>query len=97
MSLGTVTKTGFSVRDILDLPGPKESRSTGANDAEEDDAEEASTGAESAQKLGLGGRSLCERSGGSFGRWSRGSGDLHFSREQSFPFFKIKKKKENPS
>ncbi|GAA6231702.1 NK2 homeobox 2b [Lates japonicus] len=93
MSFGTNTKTGFSVRDILDLPD-KTGRCGGSGrgggggsateETEEDDTEEASaevSGAGNPQKLGFSGRSLCERGGGggSLGRWSRGSGNLHFS------------------
>ncbi|XP_035535066.1 NK2 homeobox 2b [Morone saxatilis] len=76
MSVGTSTKTGFSVRDILDLPNPTGRCSSGTEETEEDDTEEASaevSGAGNAQKLGFSGRSLCERAGGSYGRWSRGS------------------------
>lgn len=74
MSLGTNTKPGFSVRDILDLPD-----SAGTEETEEDDTEEAS-----AEKRGFNGRDLRERGGGCcFGRWSRGAGDLHFSREKT--------------
>ncbi|XP_070782412.1 NK2 homeobox 2b [Enoplosus armatus] len=82
MSFGTSTKTGFSVRDILDLPNPTGRCGSGTEETEEDDTEEASaevSGSENAQKLGFSGRSLCERGGGSYGRWSRGSGNLHFS------------------
>ncbi|XP_070705847.1 NK2 homeobox 2b [Pempheris klunzingeri] len=82
MPFGTNTKTGFSVRDILDLPNPAGKCSSGTEETEEEDTEEASgvlSGAENAQKFGFSGRSLCERGGGSYGRWSRGSGNLHFS------------------
>uniref|UniRef100_A0A8C4FFE4 Homeobox domain-containing protein n=1 Tax=Dicentrarchus labrax TaxID=13489 RepID=A0A8C4FFE4_DICLA len=64
MSVGTSTKTGFSVRDILDLPSPTRRCSSGTEETEEDDTEEASaevSGAGNAQKLGFSGRSLCER------------------------------------
>ncbi|XP_026197533.1 NK2 homeobox 2b [Anabas testudineus] len=77
MSFGTNTKPGFSVRDILDLPD-----STGTEETEEDDTEEPSagvSGSENAHKLGFNGPDLLERGGGSFGRWSRGTGDAHFS------------------
>lgn len=80
MSFGTNTKPGFSVRDILDLPD-----STGTEETEEDDTEEPSaevSGSENAQKLDFNRRDLRERCGGSVGRWSRGTGNLHFSREQ---------------
>ncbi|XP_039638459.1 NK2 homeobox 2b isoform X2 [Perca fluviatilis] len=76
MSFGTNTKTGFSVRDILDLPDPTGRYGSGTEETEEDDTEEASaevSGSEIGQKLGLSGRSLCGRDGGSCGRWSRGS------------------------
>ncbi|XP_049914184.1 NK2 homeobox 2b isoform X2 [Epinephelus moara] len=82
MSFGTSTKTGFSVRDILDLPDSTGRCGSGTEETEEDDTEEASaevSGAENAQKLGFSGRSLCGRGGRSYGRWSRGSGNLHFS------------------
>ncbi|XP_031722126.1 homeobox protein Nkx-2.2a-like [Anarrhichthys ocellatus] len=72
------TKTGFSVRDILDLPDPNGRCGSGTEEDEEASAE-ASSGAGNAQKLGFSGRSLCGRGGGSYGRWSRGSGNLHFS------------------
>ncbi|XP_031148884.1 NK2 homeobox 2b [Sander lucioperca] len=82
MSFGTNTKTGFSVRDILDLPDPTGRYGSGTEETEEDDTEETSaevSGSEIGQKLGFSGRSLCGRDGGSYGRWSRGSGNLHFS------------------
>ncbi|XP_059212784.1 homeobox protein Nkx-2.2a-like [Centropristis striata] len=82
MSFGTNTRTGFSVRDILDLPDPAGRCGSGTEEAEEDDPEEAHAevpGSGNAQKLGFSGRSLCGRGGGSYGRWSRGSGNLHFS------------------
>ncbi|XP_030260583.1 NK2 homeobox 2b [Sparus aurata] len=82
MSFGTSAKTGFSVRDILDLPNPSGRFGSGTEETEEDDTEEASaeaSAAGNAQKLGFSGRSFCERGGGSYGRWSRGSGNLHFS------------------
>lgn len=88
MSFGTNTKTGFSVRDILDLPDPT-GRCGGSGtelETEEDDTEEASaevSGSENAQKLGFSGRSLCVSGGGSYGRWSRGAGNLHFSCEDT--------------
>ncbi|XP_044025167.1 NK2 homeobox 2b isoform X2 [Siniperca chuatsi] len=74
MSFGTNTKTGFSVRDILDLPNPTGRCGSGTEETEEDDTEEASaevSGPENAQKLGFSDRSLCERGCGSYGRWSR--------------------------
>lgn len=86
MSFGTSTKTGFSVRDILDLPDSTGRCGSGNEETEEDDTEEASaevSGAENAQKLGFSGRSLCGRGGRSYGRWSRGSGNLHFSCEDT--------------
>ncbi|KAA8582931.1 hypothetical protein FQN60_015477, partial [Etheostoma spectabile] len=82
MSFGTNTKTGFSVRDILDLPDPTGRYGSGTEETEEDDPEEASvevSGSELGQKLGFSGRRLCGCDGGSYGRWSRGSGNLHFS------------------
>ncbi|XP_039981863.1 NK2 homeobox 2b [Xiphias gladius] len=76
MSFGTSTKTGFSVRDILDLPDTTGGRGgSGTEGAEEDDAEEASaegSGSGNPQELELCGRDLCERGVGSLGRWSRG-------------------------
>ncbi|XP_075940086.1 homeobox protein Nkx-2.2a-like [Anarhichas minor] len=66
------TKTGFSVRDILDLPDPNGRCGSGTEEDEEASAE-ASSGAGNVQKLGFSGRSLCGRGGGSYGRWSRGS------------------------
>lgn len=74
MSFGTSTRPGFSVRDILDLPD-----STGTEETEEDDAEEASR-SENAQKPEFSRRDLRERGAG---RWSRGTGDLRLSGEQS--------------
>ncbi|KAM6992208.1 NK2 homeobox 2b [Tautogolabrus adspersus] len=74
MSFGTSTKTGFSVRDILDLPNPTGRCGSGTEETEEDDTEEASaevSGSENAPVFGF--------NGGSYGRWSRGSGNLHFS------------------
>ncbi|TMS12638.1 Homeobox protein Nkx-2.2a [Larimichthys crocea] len=70
MSFGTNTKTGFSVRDILDLPNPTGGRGgSGTEETEEDDPEEASAEVSGpgsgTQKLGF--------NGGSYGRWSRGS------------------------
>ncbi|XP_022050471.1 NK2 homeobox 2b isoform X1 [Acanthochromis polyacanthus] len=82
MSFGTSAKIGFSVRDILDLPDRSGRCGSGTEETEEDDAEEASAEApesENAQKLGFSRRSLCERSGGGFERWSCASGNLHFS------------------
>lgn len=94
MSFGTIAKTGFSVRDILDLPNPTGRCGSGAKETEDDDTEEASaeaSGMENAQKLEFSGGSFCERGSGSCGRWSRGSGNLHFSREEIFLFLtKIK-------
>ncbi|XP_038554055.1 homeobox protein Nkx-2.2a-like [Micropterus salmoides] len=72
MSFGTNIKAGFSVRDILDLPNPNARCGSGTEETEEDETEEAS-----AEVSGSENASLCER--GSFGRWSRGSGNLHFS------------------
>ncbi|XP_074541503.1 NK2 homeobox 2b [Halichoeres trimaculatus] len=74
MSLGTSTKTGFSVRDILDLPNTAGKCGSGTEETEEDETEEASvevSGSMNAPVLGF--------NGGSFSRWSRGSGNLHFS------------------
>ncbi|XP_071323925.1 NK2 homeobox 2b [Trachinotus anak] len=68
MSSGTSTKTGFSVRDILDLPDPTgRCGGSGTEEAEEDDPEEAS--AESPQKVGFSGLSS----------WSCGPGNLQLS------------------
>ncbi|KAM7368330.1 hypothetical protein PAMP_014558 [Pampus punctatissimus] len=78
MSFGTNTKTGFLVQDILDLPDSTGRCGSGTEETEEDDTEEVS-GSENAQKLRSNGRNLCERGAGSFSRWSRGSGNLHFS------------------
>ncbi|KAK2889815.1 NK2 homeobox 2b [Channa argus] len=79
MSFGTNSKTGFSVRDILDLPDSTGKFGSGTEETEEDDAEEASaevSSSETARKLGFTHRDLRERGasggGGSFGRWSRG-------------------------
>ncbi|XP_029281332.1 NK2 homeobox 2b [Cottoperca gobio] len=77
MAFGTNTKTGFSVRDILDLPDPSGGCGSWTEDTEEAPAEV--PGSEHGQKLGSSGRSLCGRGRGSLGRWSRGSGNLHFS------------------
>nr|XP_046229324.1 NK2 homeobox 2b [Scatophagus argus] len=86
MSFGTNTKTGFSVRDILDLPNPTGRCGSGTEEAEEDDTEEASAvvpGPENAQKFGFSGRSFRERGGGGgggggiYGRWSRRAVGLH--------------------
>lgn len=85
MSFGTIAKTGFSVRDILDLPSPTGKCGSEAKETEEASAE--ASGTENAQKLGFSGRSFCERGSGSCGRWSRGSGNLHFSCEESFLIF----------
>ncbi|XP_028252353.1 NK2 homeobox 2b [Parambassis ranga] len=75
MSFGTSAKTGFSVRDILDLPDSGTGKcGSGTEETEEDETEEASTevpGPQNAQKLGFSGRTLCERGGGNFCRWSR--------------------------
>uniref|UniRef100_UPI0037E9504E NK2 homeobox 2b n=1 Tax=Semicossyphus pulcher TaxID=241346 RepID=UPI0037E9504E len=76
MSLVTSTKTGFSVRDILDLPNPTGRCGSGTEETEEDDTEEASaevSGSVNAPVFGFSGR------GESYSRWSRGSGNLHFS------------------
>lgn len=84
MSFGTHTKTGFSVRDILDLPDPAGKCGSGMEGTEEDDIEEGpaeAPGPENARKLGFSSRESRERDGGSFGRWSRGFGNMHFSRE----------------
>ncbi|XP_029984101.1 homeobox protein Nkx-2.2a-like [Sphaeramia orbicularis] len=63
-----MSKTGFSVRDILDLPQPNGRRgSGGTEEADDEDAEEAC-----AEAPGPGTR-------GFSGRWSRGTGNLHFS------------------
>ncbi|KAM3603582.1 uncharacterized protein V6R79_025402 [Siganus canaliculatus] len=82
MSAGTGVRTGFSVRDILDLPKPSGRCGSGAEETEEDDAEEAAGRAAAAepdpgsekkqQKFGFSG--LCERD-----RWTRGSGNFQFS------------------
>ncbi|KAM9840310.1 NK2 homeobox 2b [Aulostomus maculatus] len=65
MSFGT--KTGFSVRDILDLP-----------DSTATEEDEEASGA--SQKRGFAGRRSRERGGaGRFGWWSHGSGNLHLS------------------
>ncbi|KAK2855864.1 hypothetical protein Q5P01_004599 [Channa striata] len=75
MSFGTNTKTGFSVRDILDLPDSSGKCGCGTEETEEDDAEEALaevSGSGTAQKLGFTHRDLRGGGGGSFGRWSRG-------------------------
>ncbi|KAJ4928686.1 hypothetical protein JOQ06_004312 [Pogonophryne albipinna] len=64
MSFGT--KTGFSVRDILDLPGRTGRYGSGTEEAEEEEPVEVPR-METGQKLGFS------------GRWSRGSGNLHFS------------------
>ncbi|XP_074472240.1 homeobox protein Nkx-2.2a-like [Sebastes fasciatus] len=78
MSLCTNTKARFSVRDILDLPDQTSGTGTCGSGTEETELEdtteqvprsETTTG----QKCGFSGRS------GSFSRWSRGSGNLHFS------------------
>ncbi|XP_054482833.1 homeobox protein Nkx-2.2-like, partial [Anoplopoma fimbria] len=56
------TKTGFSVRDILDLPDPTGRCCSGTEETEEDDPEE---GPGTGQKMGFTGRSVCgERGGG---------------------------------
>uniref|UniRef100_A0A3Q3EGF1 Homeobox domain-containing protein n=1 Tax=Labrus bergylta TaxID=56723 RepID=A0A3Q3EGF1_9LABR len=73
MSFGTSNKTGFSVRDILDLPNPagRCGAGSGTEETEEEDTEEASaevSGSENAPVFGF--------NGGSYGRWSRGSGNL---------------------
>lgn len=85
MSFGS--KTGFSVRDILDLPNPTGRCGSGAKETEEDDTEEASAEAsrsERAETVRLSGGRFCESGCGSYGRWSSGSGNLHFSREETF-------------
>uniref|UniRef100_A0A3Q0SBP7 NK2 homeobox 2b n=1 Tax=Amphilophus citrinellus TaxID=61819 RepID=A0A3Q0SBP7_AMPCI len=64
MSLGTNVKTGFSVRDILDLPDSTGRCGSGTEETEEDDNEEASaevSGSENVPNLGFSGRGLCER------------------------------------
>uniref|UniRef100_A0A3Q3NAS1 NK2 homeobox 2b n=1 Tax=Mastacembelus armatus TaxID=205130 RepID=A0A3Q3NAS1_9TELE len=61
MSFGTSTKTGFSVRDILDLPDPTGKGGSGMEETEEDDTEEAppeASGSGNAQKLRFGGGSV---------------------------------------
>ncbi len=81
MSCSANGKTGFSVRDILDLPNPSRRCGSGTEETEEDDTEEASaevSGSENAQIFGVSGRSFCERGG----RRSRGAANLHFSREK---------------
>ncbi|XP_034436610.1 NK2 homeobox 2b [Hippoglossus hippoglossus] len=79
MSFGTITRTGFSVRDILDLPDPtgRSSGGSGTEETEEDDPEV--SGSENPQKRGFNARSLCGGGAGILGRWSRGAGSLHFS------------------
>ncbi|XP_034384028.1 NK2 homeobox 2b [Cyclopterus lumpus] len=67
MSFGTNTKTGFSVRDILDLPDPNGRCGSGTEETKEDEA----SGPRGAHELAFSGRSLCARGRGSFGRWSR--------------------------
>ncbi|XP_047429965.1 NK2 homeobox 2b [Mugil cephalus] len=74
MSFGTSVKTGFSVRDILDLPDSTGRCGSGTEEIEEDDTEEASAGAP-----GSGKTRRMEFPGGSLGRWSRASADLRFS------------------
>lgn len=78
MSFGTSTKTGFSVRDILDLPNPAGKCGSGTEETEEDETEEASVEVSSSENAPVLGFNGC---GGSFSRWSRGSGNLHFSCE----------------
>lgn len=81
MSFGTNTKTGFSVRDILDLPDPIGGSGT---EETEDENEEASAEtlveneSENVQKLGFNAH-LCERSTGSYARWTGSAGNLQFS------------------
>ncbi|XP_062268011.1 NK2 homeobox 2b [Platichthys flesus] len=82
MSFGTITRTGFSVRDILDLPDPtgRFSGGSGTEETEEDDPEV--SGSENPQNRGFNARSLSARGGGGtglLGRWSRGAGGLTFS------------------
>ncbi|CAI5684636.1 NK2 homeobox 2b [Oreochromis niloticus] len=72
MPFGANTKTGFSVRDILDLPDSTGRCGSGTEETEEDDTEEASAEVS-------GGRGLCERAGERLGTWSSASGNLHFS------------------
>ncbi|XP_030577986.1 NK2 homeobox 2b [Archocentrus centrarchus] len=82
MSLGTNVKTGFSVRDILDLPDSTGRCGSGTEETEEDDNEEASaevSGSENVPNLGFSGQGLCERTGEQLARWSSPSGNLHFS------------------
>lgn len=84
MSLGTSAKTGFSVRDILDLPDSTGRCGSGTEETEEDENEEASaevSGSENVPNLEFSGGGLCERAGQRLGRWSSPSGNLHFSRE----------------
>lgn len=77
MSFGNNAKTGFSVRDILDLPDPAGKCGSGTDETEEDDTEEAS-----AEVSGSDARKACELGAGRFGRWSCGSGNLHLSCEE---------------
>lgn len=75
MPFGANAKTGFSVRDILDLPDSTGRCGSGTEETEEDDTEEASSEVS-------GGRGLCERAGERLGTWSSTPGNLHFSRER---------------
>ncbi|XP_034555803.1 NK2 homeobox 2b [Notolabrus celidotus] len=76
MSFGTSTKTGFSVRDILDLPNPAGRCGSGTEETEEEDPEEASAEVSGSGDAPVSGFTGC---GGNYGRWSRGPGNLHFS------------------
>ncbi|XP_034017807.1 NK2 homeobox 2b [Thalassophryne amazonica] len=86
MSFGTNIKTGFSVRDILDLPdltrtgtGTRRSGTKGKEKGNTDEASSDVPGSGSAQKLRYNGHNVSERGGGSCAKWIYGSANLHFS------------------
>ncbi|RVE56109.1 hypothetical protein OJAV_G00232760 [Oryzias javanicus] len=71
MPSGTNARTGFSVRDILDLPDPTGRCGTRTVDGNLRDAAMQVPGPENTEKRELSGRNWRERATGSLNRWNR--------------------------
>ncbi|XP_072218987.1 NK2 homeobox 2b [Leuresthes tenuis] len=73
MPSGTNARTGFSVRDILDLPEPTARCGSGTEEEISHEASAQDPGSGSTRRPAFSGRSLHELGTGSLGRWSRSS------------------------
>lgn len=71
MPSGTNARTGFSVRDILDLPDPTGRNGTRTVDENSRDAVMEVLGSGNGEKREFSGRSWRERGAGSLNRWNR--------------------------